>query len=112
MAVDAEQQPEPPWTYTRVSLHFRVTGTGLSLPVLARVIRLSIVRYCSVISTIAVAAAIAATIEVVDDSGASSGRHLIELAIPAATIASTDLAVLGISDPEADEEPPSKPASD
>jgi putative redox protein len=106
VTVEADQQPEPPWTYTRVALHFQVTGERLSVPVLARVIRLSIVRYCSVISTIAVAAAIEATIELVGESGASSGRHLIELAIPASTIASADLAALGVSDPDADEESP------
>ena len=75
---EGEQQPEPPWTYSRVALHFKVTGDRLSVPVLARVIRLSIVRYCSVITTIAAAAAIEATIEVLDDSGVTSvPKHVI-----------------------------------
>jgi putative redox protein len=105
VSVEGDQQPEPPWTYTRVALHFRISGSSLSLPVLARVIRLSVVRYCSVITTIAAAAAIEATVEIVDADGGSSGPAMIELAIPAAAAAATDLTALGISDPADDEEP-------
>ena len=105
VTVEADQQPEPPWTYTRVALHFRLTGESLSVPVLARVIRLSIVRYCSVITTIAAAAAIEATVEVADGEGASSGRCLIELAIPAGRAVSDDLDALEVVDPAADEDP-------
>lgn len=105
VSVEGEQQPDPPWTYTRIALHFRIKGEGLALPVLARVVRLSIVRYCSVITTIAAAAAIEATVELVDTDGTSSGRRMIELAIPASSVAATDLSALGVSDPPADEEP-------
>ena len=104
VTVDADQAPDPPWTYTRVALHFRISGEGLSVPVLARVIRLSIVRYCSVITTIAAAAAIEATVEVVAGDGPTSGRRLIELAIPASTVALVDAAVVGVPEPIADEE--------
>ena len=55
VTVEGTQQDDPPWTYSHVALHFRVVGEGLTFPVLARVIRLSIVRYCSVITTIAAA---------------------------------------------------------
>ena len=63
VTVEADQDDDPPWTYRRVALHFRIAGHGLKVPVLARVIRLSIVRYCSVITTIAGVAAIEATVE-------------------------------------------------
>ena len=106
VSVDGDQQPDPPWTYTRLALHFRITGDGLSVPVLSRVIRLSIVRYCSVLTTLAAAAAIEATVEVIDADGSSSGRRLIELAIPAPAAAAADLSQLGLSDPAADEDPP------
>ena len=98
VTVEGDQQPDPPWTYTRIALHFRVVGDGLTVPVLARVIRLSVVRYCSVITTIAAAAAIEATVELVGADGASIGRRLIELAIPA-------LPLPGVPEPAADEEP-------
>ncbi len=83
VAVEGDQQSDPPWTYRNVTLHYRVAGQGLTLPVIGRVIRLSIVRYCSVIATIAGSATIAATVELVDGHGSSSGRQPIELALPA-----------------------------
>lgn len=82
VAVDGHQDSDAPWTYRRVALHYRVAGHGLKVAVLARVIRLAIVRYCSVISTISGVAAIEATVELVDRDGTSSGRVPIELAIP------------------------------
>lgn len=103
VTVEADQDDDPPWTYRRVALHFRMVGHGLKVPVLARVIRLSIVRYCSVITTIAGVAAIEATVELVGPDGKSSGRHLIELAIPA-TVAAADIAAVGVAEPAADED--------
>lgn len=86
VTVEGEQQPDPPWRYMRITLHFRVGGEGLSVPVIARVIRLSIVRYCSVIQTAAGVAAIEATVELVASDGTTTGRRPIELAIPAAPL--------------------------
>ena len=83
VAVDADQDADPPWAYRRVVLHFKIAGTGLKVPVLARVIRLAIVRYCSVISTLSGVATIAATVELVEPDGTSTGRVPIELALPA-----------------------------
>ena len=85
--VEGEQRTEPPWSYESVTLHFRVAGEGLTVAVLARVIRLSVVRYCSVIATLVGVAAIAATIELIAGDGTTSGRRPIELAIPAAPLA-------------------------
>lgn len=104
VSVEGEQQPDPPWTYTRVALHYRVVGDGLAFAVVARVIRLSIVRYCSVITTIAAAAAIEATLELVGVDGSSNGRKPIELAIPAMKLAAADAVMLGIDEPAADED--------
>jgi putative redox protein len=106
--VEGTQQDDPPWTYTRVALHFRIGGDGLSYGVLARVIRLSVVRYCSVITTIAAAAAIEATVEVVGTDGSTTGRRPIELAIPAlptgeSGFTESDLLAVGLPDPLVDE---------
>lgn len=105
VTVEGEQQPDPPWSYTRVALHFRVECDRLTVPVLARVIRLSIVRYCSVITTVAAAAAIEATVELVPGDGQSSGRTLIELAIPSIVVQAIDQPEVGVEEPIADEEP-------
>jgi putative redox protein len=85
VTVEGHQDADPPWTYRRVALHFRVTGAGLRLPLLARIIRLSVVRYCSVISTLSGVAAIEATVELEAGDATSSGRRQIELALPAIT---------------------------
>ena len=83
VAVEASQDADPPWTYRSITLHFRVVCDGLTVPVVSRVVRLSMVRYCSVIATISGVAAIAATLELVGPGGASTGRVPIELALPA-----------------------------
>ncbi len=97
VAVDATQDSDPPWAYRSVTLHFRVECDGLSVPVMSRVIRLSMVRYCSIITTIAGVAAIAATVELVGPDQVSTGRVPIELALPATALPSED-------EPTADEE--------
>jgi putative redox protein len=97
VAVEGEQQEEPPWSYRRVALHYRIAGAGLRPQVIARVIRLSITRYCSVITTIAGVAAIEATYELVGSGGAGGGRQPIELALPAAPLPD-------IPEPTADED--------
>lgn len=104
VTVEGHQDPEPPWTYRRVAVHFRISGADLKVPVLARVVRLSIVRYCSVITTIAGVAAIEATVELVAPDGTSSGRRPIELAIPAQTVAEVDIEAVGVPEPLADED--------
>jgi putative redox protein len=108
VAVEGTQQDDPPWSYARVALHFRVVGEHLTYRVMARIIRLSIVRYCSVISTIAAAAAIEATVELVGADGASTGRRPIELAIPSqpggeSGFTQSDIAAVGLPEPMVDE---------
>ena len=90
VAVEGHQDDDPPWTYRRVALHYRIAGAGLSVAVLARVIRLAVVRYCSVISTMSGVAAISATVELVERDGTSTGRVPIELAIPTAPFPATE----------------------
>jgi putative redox protein len=109
VTVEGTQDSDPPWTYNRVALHYRVVCEAIKFPVIARVIRLSIVRYCSVITTIAAAAAIEATVEVVGLDGSTTGRKPIELAIPAQPGAETgftasDLAAVGLPEPVVDED--------
>lgn len=104
VTVEGFQNDDPPWAYNRVALHFRIAGDGLVVPVIARIIRLSIVRYCSVITTIAGVAAIQATVELIAPDGTSSGRQPIELAIPSQTVADVELEAVGAPDPLADED--------
>ena len=107
VTVEGNQEPDPPWAYRRVALHFRVAAEKLSVPVMARVIRLSVVRYCSVITTVAGVAAIEATVELVAADGSTTGRRPIELVIPSvasAGVADEDALEVGVSDPVVDED--------
>jgi hypothetical protein len=70
---------------------------------------LSIVRYCSVITTIAAAAAVEATVELVSADGTTTGRKGIELSIPflpgsVSDTTEADLAAVGVADPAVDED--------
>jgi putative redox protein len=81
VTVEGEQSNEPPWQYERIALHFRISGVGLRRGVLQRVIRLSCVRYCSVLATVKGVSRIEATLELVDAQGVSGGRQPVSLAI-------------------------------
>lgn len=48
----AEQDPDPPWTFRKIHLEYRLTGRGLSREAVERAIRLSEEKYCSVQATI------------------------------------------------------------
>lgn len=82
VTVEGHQQADPPWTYQRLVLHYRVGGTDLVPTVLSRVVRLSIVGYCSVLATLRGVAGVEATLELVDAQGVSSGRLPVNLAEP------------------------------
>jgi putative redox protein len=50
--VEAEQQVESPWTFTRMHLHYVVAGEGISARDVAKAIELSHEKYCSVSATL------------------------------------------------------------
>lgn len=45
--LDAERAPDPPRVFTRIAMHFVVTGRGLSASAVARAVSLSAEKYCS-----------------------------------------------------------------
>lgn len=50
--VTGEQDPEPPWTFRKIHLIYRVSGAGLTPTAVEQAIRLSEEKYCSVSSTV------------------------------------------------------------
>ncbi|MGE5601608.1 MAG: OsmC family protein [Nitrososphaerales archaeon] len=52
ISADAEQAPQPPWQFTKIHLHYQVTGKGLDAKKVERAIKLSEEKYCSVAATI------------------------------------------------------------
>ncbi|HSH22332.1 MAG TPA: OsmC family protein [Candidatus Caenarcaniphilales bacterium] len=79
VTVEGEQASDPPWPYERIVLHFRIGGARLSRRVLERVVRLSCLRYCSVLATLSGVARVEATLEILDEAGQSSGRQPVRL---------------------------------
>lgn len=95
--VEGHQAADPPWQYERVVLHYRLTGLDLRRATLERVIRLAVVRYCSVLATLAGVARIEATLELVGADGESSGRLPVRLDVEVGE-------PLEVADPTIDEE--------
>lgn len=53
IAVTGEQNPDPPWAYTRIHLTYRLRGRGLDEKAVRDAIELSKNKYCSVGATLA-----------------------------------------------------------
>jgi putative redox protein len=64
--VDGEQQAQAPWTFRTVALAFTVRGRDLDRDRVEHAVALSVEKYCSVLSTIADAAVITHTTEVLE----------------------------------------------
>jgi putative redox protein len=50
--VTGEQDPEPPWTFRRIHLIYRLSGAGLTPAAVEQAIKLSEEKYCSVAATV------------------------------------------------------------
>jgi putative redox protein len=61
--VNGEQDNEPPWTFRKIHLHYRVGGEGLTMKAVEQAIQLSEEKYCSVASTLRGVAAITTSFE-------------------------------------------------
>lgn len=52
VTVSGEQDPEPPWPFRKIHVHYAVTGTNLKPEDVEKAIRLSEEKYCSVSATL------------------------------------------------------------
>jgi putative redox protein len=64
--VTGESDPDPPWAYRRIRVHYIASGHHISEKALAQAIDLSERKYCSVAATIRGVARITTSFEVVD----------------------------------------------
>jgi len=69
--VDAEQQPDAPWTFRRLVLAFTIRGRDLDRRRVERAVELAVEKYCSVLSTVAHAATIEHATDIVEETAAS-----------------------------------------
>jgi putative redox protein len=65
--VSAEQDSDPPWTYRKIHLDYRIRGEGLTEKAVEQSIRLSQEKYCSVAATIRGVAEITTDYKIITD---------------------------------------------
>ena len=68
--VEAEQESTPPWPYTRIHLHYVVSGEDISARDVSKAIELSHEKYCSVSATLRKSVDLTHDYEVVADEAA------------------------------------------
>ena len=64
ISATGEQDQDPPWTYRKIHLLYKVKGDGLTEKALQQAIHLSETKYCSVAATIRGVAEITTSIEI------------------------------------------------
>ncbi|MBN1179149.1 MAG: OsmC family protein [Anaerolineae bacterium] len=67
VSVSAEQEPDPPWTFRKIHMKYRLRGKGLSEKVVRDAVELSKTKYCSVGVTLSAAAEITYDIVIEED---------------------------------------------
>ena len=65
VTINGEQDPDPPWTYRKIHLKYRLGGKDLTEKAVEQAIRLSQDKYCSVAATVRGVAQITTEYEIV-----------------------------------------------
>src|SRR5512133_617702 len=65
-----EQDQDPPWTFRKIYLHYKIAGKNLTEKAVAQAIQLSEEKYCSVAATIRGTAEIITDFEILIEEGA------------------------------------------
>ncbi len=63
-----EQDQDPPWTFRKIRLHYKIGGKNLSEKAVAQAIQLSEEKYCSVAATIRATAEIITSFEILNQT--------------------------------------------
>ena len=66
VSVTGYQNPDPPWTFENIQLHYTVRGKAIRKPLLERAIKLSEEKYCSIGATISGRCEITSTYQIVE----------------------------------------------
>ena len=64
----AEQDQDPPWTFRKINLHYKIGGKNLTEKAVAQAIQLSEEKYCSVAATIRATAQIITDFEILAET--------------------------------------------
>ncbi|MCX6057871.1 MAG: OsmC family protein [Chloroflexi bacterium] len=63
-----EQDQDPPWTFRKIRMHYKIGGKNLTEKAVAQAIQLSEEKYCSVAATIRGTAEIITDFEILEDT--------------------------------------------
>jgi putative redox protein len=63
-----EQDQDPPWTFRKIHMHYKIGGKNLTEKAVAQAIQLSEEKYCSVAATIRGTAEIISDFEILEES--------------------------------------------
>ncbi len=66
ISVRGQQNPEPPWTWEDIEIHYTVRGSGLKEHLVRRAITLSEQKYCSIGATVGGRARITSNFEIIE----------------------------------------------
>jgi putative redox protein len=66
ISASGEQDQDPPWTFRKIALRFRLSGKGLTEKAAAQAIELSEEKYCSVAATLRATAEISTEFELIE----------------------------------------------
>jgi putative redox protein len=69
ISVSGEQDQDPPWTFRKIHIHYRIGGKNLTEKGVSQAIQLSEEKYCSVAATIRATAQITTEFEILKDIG-------------------------------------------
>jgi putative redox protein len=67
VTVTGEQEPDPPWTYRKIHIHYELRGKGLSEKAVQSAIKISEEKYCSVAATVREAAEVTFDYTIVEE---------------------------------------------
>jgi putative redox protein len=65
-----EQDQDPPWTFRKIHLQYRISGKKLTEKAVSQAIQLAVEKYCSVAATLRATAQITTEFEIIDETGA------------------------------------------
>jgi putative redox protein len=72
ISVSGEQDQDPPWTFRKIHVHYRISGVNLTEKALKQAITLSEESYCSVAATVRATAEISTDYELLPTSPVGS----------------------------------------
>ncbi len=69
ISASGEQDQDPPWTFRKIHLHYKIGGKNLTEKAVSQAIQLSEEKYCSVAATVRATAQIITEFEILEEVG-------------------------------------------